>query len=194
LILADDFSIKTKIVLSALMSILMACDSKKLDKEIDSTEEANQSSNSFTLLRKWQRVVRFDCAGKIYSDQQETVQSPRAPVSITPYVFENLYSSSFRNLTNGSAGPAVSNFVTFVIDMAPTFLNLKVEEGVNEIGYEFSYCQELKKDGKGQPTSECEHIPVVKESGTLFIFVIYLQMWSDELLEIHPDQKNCRKT
>ncbi len=184
---------KKQITLILSLFFISACSSEKLDKNVDSPEEAQDSSNDFHLVRKWQRVIRYNCAGKVTSDKQETIQSPTMRVSIQPDVYNNLYSSSFKNVTNGSDHPLISNFDTFTIDMAPTVLNMQVNEGLNEIGYKFYYCFEYKKDWMGKVTGECAHQPELKESSSLFIFVIYEQIWLDGVLEIHPPDEGCSK-
>lgn len=83
---------------------------------------------------------------------------------------------------------------SFTIDMAPTTLNLKVEEGLNEIHYQFFYCDEMKKNEQGHETSECAYKPELREEGSLFIKVIYQQNWLSGVDEIKPSKEECEQS
>lgn len=83
----------------------------------------------------------------------------------------------------------VADYVRFTIDMAPTLLNMKVEEGVNQIAFEFQYCDELIVDTQG--ATICAHAPTVGEQGTLFIRVVYEQNWLPGFDEVRPSYETC---
>jgi hypothetical protein len=78
--------------------------------------------------------------------------------------------------------------------MAPTLLNMKVEEGLNLIQYEFYYCDELKKQDKtDQPTGQCNHTPQLRESGQLYLRVQYVQNWLDGQDVVKPSEEDCKE-
>jgi hypothetical protein len=176
---------KTTIFLLLFSSTLFSCTADVLDKDADTPEEAVEH----TLLREWQRVIRYDCNNKVVSDKIETVRSPTKYVSIVPDTTKDFYSSGIRNVTNNAW---IGGSYQFTIDMAPSLLNLKVEEGLNRLDYKFYYCTEYLTDELGRPTSDCAKTPTIDEAGTLYIKVIYQQKWLDGFIESKPTAEECK--
>jgi hypothetical protein len=177
-----------KILVLLLGLSAFACAPKELDKSATTPEQAAESAPT-VLTRQWQRVIRYDCNNQVTSDKMETVKSPIQNVSIKPFEYTNLYSSEFKNLTNGSS-PSTLNLTDFVIDMAPSAFNMKVEEGINKIEYKFLYCDQTVVDAQGQTT--CAKAPDVRESGTFFLNISYVQQNLDGFLELKPSPEECK--
>lgn len=159
--------------------------------ELDKLANTEDKASPHTLTREWKTVVRYDCDGNVISKKMETTKSPTKFISISPKTFQNIHSSTFKNLTNGSANPSVIDFHKFTIDMAPTLLNMKVQDGINQISYEFSYCDQPELGQSGVPTGNCLHTPVIRESGSLFINITYKQFWLDGEIHSKPTQDQC---
>lgn len=184
-------SIVIKCLSGLMLTIsISACTGKSMNKEATTVYKAE----TYTLIRDWKRVIRFDCQGKVVSDKTETIRAPNQYVSIAPKTSFNLYSAAFKNLTNQATAPMTTNLTSFTIDIAPTLLNLKVEEGINQLEYRFYYCDELKKNELNERTGDCVHQPALREEGTLFIKVLYQQNFLEGFDEVKPPTEDCKKT
>lgn len=169
---------------------LTACTGAELDKNATSPQKAE----TYQLVRDWKRVTRYNCAGEVTSDQIETVRSPNKFMTIQPKSYQGLYSARFVNLTNHSQAGVVSGNNSFTMDMAPSWLNMQVEEGLNVIQYEFYDCDEFKKDPTtNEPTRECKHAPELRESGYLYLRIQYIQNWLDGQDVVKPSDEECKQ-
>ena len=180
----------TLLSLTSLMLSLIACHSEDISKDSYTYEAAS----TYYLERAFQRVVRYDCSGDIVSDQIETVKSPRKSVRISPHQWDNLYSTKFKNVTLGSPAGAVVGRDTFTIDMAEAVFTMRVREGMNEISYEFYYCeQEVEDDSIEGKSTRCAHDPELREAGTVFINVSYFETYRRGSIESRPSEASCKK-
>lgn len=176
---------KTTLLFLLLSTALFSCTADVLGKDATTPDKASEH----LLLREWQQVIRYNCANEIVSDQVETVRAPNKYVSIVPNKTTNFYSAEIWNRTNNAR---IGGSYAFYIDMAPTLLNLKVEEGINQLNYKFKYCYDWKLGPDGKPTSECLKTPVLEEEGVLYIKVIYQQKWLSGSKTVKPTAEECK--
>lgn len=97
--------------------------------------------NSLTLVRKYQRVQRYTCAGALRSDQIESVASPEQWVTITPDGGRKATTVDIRNRQNGDTITWWMDNVTFLVKFHTTEGGLKVERGLNIVDYSFGTAQ-----------------------------------------------------
>ncbi len=161
-----------KLLIAICFLLSTACTAERLDKT--STPE---TAESFTLTKKFQRVQRLRCDGSILSDSIEVVSSPTKAVEIVPKHMGDLADSTFRNESNGSEANCKISLTRFQIDASPSFCNLEVSDGLNEIRYEFRYCPHWKMEWNNDGTSvrTCAAPLDVRETGRVFIRVNYAE-------------------
>ncbi len=165
-----------------LLIILASCE--KLSKT-DYASESNPYKE--TLIRKQQRVIRYNCKGEIRSDKIETINSVSRIYTLEPKETKNLYDfDAVNKTTNSKAGRlGAFNQGIFTLDLAPTIFNIKAIEGVNEIAWSFYYCSKLNSDKR------CIGNPELKESGTLYIEFKQEVQFINEISEIRPTKEEC---
>lgn len=163
---------------------LVACSRKELDKDNDSVDKAQ----TYHLLEKRQRVIRYNCQNQVTSDKIESVKTPIEHLSIKPQAGLLPYSSSFYNATLGTYAGSIVNHTDFTIDLNPGTLNMQVLIGINQINYKFYECaQLLPAPNEGQ----CAVAPELRESGSLFINVSYENIDLPGETLIKPSAEQC---
>jgi hypothetical protein len=178
-------TITTRILLFALLALsVSACSRKELNKDDDTVNEAK----TYYLLEQRQRVIRYNCQDQITSDKIETTKAPIDYVSIKPNSYKNLYGSSFDNLTMGTHAGSTIDYTDFTIDINPGFLNLEVAIGTNEISYKFYYCSQFLPPPK---ETLCAVQPEIRESGSVFINVVYESIELPGQSVIKPTPESC---
>jgi hypothetical protein len=175
------------LLLGNLLLLLSACSGELLDKGADSPEKAMQK----TLTREWQRIKRYSCKNELVSDQWETVASPRQLVSLYPNQTKNFYMLGLRNLSYENSLVGTSSY-DFWIDAEKGLFSVWVKPGMNELHYDFQYCDAKVMGPDGKPTGDCAHQPYVLESGRLFMNVTYNQIQRTEIGEYHPTPEQCK--
>ncbi len=174
----------TVFALTLLTMNLTSCNRNEISKSNDTVDKAE----TFHLVEKRQRVMRYNCQNVLISDRVETVQAPILPMSIKPKTNLNVYSSTFKNLTVGTTAGSVINYTDFTIDLNPGLLNLEVQLGSNQISYQFYYCDQLST----VPGSHlCATPAELRESGSVFINVSYENIDLDGTSAIHPSPESC---
>jgi len=129
----------------------------KLDHQTPATAKA------VTINRQMQRVIRYDCQGRISSDQLEEVQGP----SLQFYMASNstvdlLEFKALNETTNSLKGIIAYDQGTFILDLAKETTEMKAVEGINQIYWAFTFCTE--KDQSGKCTKK-----EIKEAGTAYL-------------------------
>lgn len=173
-----------KIYLLLACLFLMACEAQHLDKDNDSPYNPEQVH----LTRTFQRQITYDCDGFLVSDDIVTVNSPTKRVSIQPDRRSNFLYANYYNYTTMDSKHGDTNY-HFYIDLSPSLFNLHVERGLNEIEYEFFYCDETYVDHNG--SRHCTHSPYVGERGTLYVNVTYSEYMESEVRHRHPVTGEC---
>ena len=184
--------LKMKKLFLCLALIITGCAKKEIDKNEDNPEAASVVQ----LTRKFQHVIRYDCQGKIKSDQIETVASPVFPVQIQPDVSEHLWSSDFLNETTNSSPHCTSGIDTFNVDYSYGWCNMHVVSGVNTISYKFYYCDHIitETDADGNVSNKCADEPDIREEGTALLRIFYAEETLEGTSEVHPDPVSCEAT
>ena len=179
---------KSTILPLILLLGFTACSRKEISKDNDSVDKAS----TYALLEERQRVIRYNCQNVVTSDRVETVRAPLEHMTIKPNVLLGLYSSAFKNVTMNTTAGSIVNHTDFTIDFNPGTLNLEVREGINQIHYQFLYCDELKVIEGGGTT--CASAPVERESGDVFINVTYELRNLEGFSEIKPSLESCQNS
>ncbi len=162
---------------------MTACTATPLDKRSTTPNTAED----YSLTRVTQHIVRYDCLGQIASDQVDTISDPKELVEIRPHESAGLVSANFRNLDTDSSPICVFGQTKFNINLSPTVCDMEVKEGLNEIVYAFSYCDQIEHtDIPG-----CRTEPEVRERGRLFIYVHYREELRETVLK-YPSTEECR--
>ena len=176
------------LLLVALLA-LAAC-GQEIKKDANQVTEASTVS----LSRVYQRVVTYDCNGKVVSDAVDTVATPVQAITISPKSTANLYSSSFENLTMNTKPNCVVSNTTFNVDFEDGWCNMRVASGANQIHYRFFYCdnRETRQDDQGNSYEVCKTEPEVREEGLTWIRVTYQESKKSDTLEIHPSAESCQ--
>lgn len=175
--------IRKPFVLLITILSLSACSRQQLNKDNDSIDKAQ----TYALVEQRQRVIRYNCQDQVISDEIESVKTPIEHLSIHPKVSDQLYSSSFDNLTLNTSAGSIVNYTDFTIDRNPGLLNLEVQVGTNQIDYKFYYCrQRLTAPNEGT----CAHAPELQESGSIFIKVSYekIDLPGETIVKPAPEQ------
>jgi hypothetical protein len=175
------------LLLGNLLFLLAACSGDPLDKLANSPDKAIQK----TLTREWQRIKRYNCKNELISDKWETVVSPRQLVSIYPNQTKNFHMLGLRNLSYENSLVGTSGF-DFWIDAEKGFFSVWVKPGLNEVHYDFQYCDAKVIGPDGKPTADCSHQPYVLESGSIFMNVTYNQVERTEIGEYRPSAEECK--
>ena len=163
---------------------LVNCSSENIDKDFDTPS----NSKDIHLSRTLQRVVTYDCDGDVVSDQLATTDSPTKRVDIQPDSRFNIYHANYYNRTTGDTMRYDHNF-HFYIDLSPSIFNMHVQRGINEIYYEFLYCDDYYTSVDG--VRSCAHTPYVGESGSVFIDVRYTEYVNPGTRYSHPSRDSC---
>ncbi len=174
--------------LTLLLMLISSCGGEI----IDPNQNSEKNPQEVTLVRQQQLTKRYDCYGNLISSKLETINSVSKKYEIKPKEIENVWSF---NASNGSEirGSLTNNTGVFTIDMAPTLLNIRVYSGMNEIRYEFRYCDDQRQrtiqngDGTSRTETYCANIPTTKEHGSIFINVTYK-------VEIIPGNRQIRRS
>ena len=177
-----------KFFLATSSSLLfIGCGDGTLLSKSDSTPS---NAQKFNLTRVTQRTVRYDCKGKVTSDQQELQSAPREWVSIYPNKAEDFWNlevtNSARHRTLG-----VGDF-KFWLDAGDGAFSMWVNNGINELDYNFTYCHKKAVDSHGKPTGECAHAPQAEENGKIYVDINYTEKVLDGELEVHPTPEECK--
>lgn len=188
----DQFTMKYKTTFYFLVfsfSIFSAgCGPVDLDKLLNSEPKAK----NYNLTKEFKLVERYDCDNVLVSNKVETITLPQQAIRINPKSFDNLFSSYFKNETNESSPATVEGKVKFTLDIENAdSKNMKVENGINKINYEFRYCGIPELDSSGKKTGKCLSTPVVRESGSIFVNIVYQEVHSDGVLTFKPSPENC---
>ncbi len=157
---------------------MVACGAQDLAKT--PTGSQGENVNHVEITRSYQRVIRLGCGGVVKSDRVETVKSPTQNVKISPDSYDGIYSSDFYN-TKTRSRPATASYTNFVVDLADTWLNMRVELGRNVVEYKFSRCSEWQ----GPPGSQTCKTPTVYESGLVVLEVGYTEEHLTEVRTIN---------
>jgi len=179
-----------KFILTAFI-LLAGCTAQVIDKNAQSQEEASL----IPLTRVFQRVIRFDCAGNVQSDQIETTQSPTATIKISPVSRKDIYSSDFENLTLNTQASCIVDHSEFNLDYSYGACNMRVASGTNQIRYRFYYCPQwaTKYDSQGKAYQACVGTLELREEGITWVRVTYEEINKTETLEYHPSAESCRQ-
>ncbi len=179
------------VLLYAALGTLIACSGQHLDKSGDPYK-----ASVISLTHVFQRVVRYDCNGRVTSDKTETVRSPTQLVTISPSTNRDLESSSFSNLTMGTKANCIFDVGSFYVDYYDGWCSMRVGLGKNEIRYDFTYCDQktTRYDGRGNPYQDCASLSSrTHETGTTWIDVSYSEDFRSGILEIHPSAESCQQ-
>lgn len=179
------------VLLYATLGTLIACSGEYLDKGGDPSK-----ASVIPLTRVFQRVIRYDCNGRVTSDMTETVGSPTQLVTIPPHTSENLESSSFSNITMGTKANCIFDVGSFYVDYYDGACSMRVGAGKNEIRYDFTYCDQktTRYDSQGNAYQECAPTATrTHETGTSWIDVSYSEETRSGSLEIRPSAESCRQ-
>lgn len=174
-----------KICLLIYVFIFSACAKNEINKDDNTVNGAK----TYHLEEIRQRVIRYNCKNEVTTDRTETTRAPTLRMSIQPNSFENLYGSSFENKTLNTIAGSITNHTDFTIDLNPGALNLEVQEGINQISYQFSYCSQLLPPPND---IQCAVTPDIRETGSVFINVTYGLTNLNETLEIRPTPDQCK--
>lgn len=170
-------------LLLIVLVLLTACEN------VSKTEHTSEGSAlEEVFIRKHQRVVRYDCKGKVTSDKTETINSVSKSFTLNPKTKKNLYDFHAHNKTTNSSAGHVGMLKegVFTLDLAPTVFNIKANEGMNHIEWKFTYCDSPKQDGT------CAVAPVAKESGDLYIHIREDVLNVEGIQEIRPTADQCK--
>jgi hypothetical protein len=175
------------VLLYAALGTLIACTGQYLDKTGDPSK-----ASVISLTRVSQRVIRYDCNGRMTSDMTETVGSPTQLVTIQPRTRTNLETSSFSNLTMGTKANCIFDVGNFYVDYYDGWCSMRVGSGKNEIRYSFTYCDQstTRYDGNGNPVQDCTSRSY--ETGTTWIDVSYSEDFRSGTQEIRPSAESCQ--
>ncbi|MCB0412913.1 MAG: hypothetical protein KDD50_01185 [Bdellovibrionales bacterium] len=175
--------IKKVISIGLVMMGMAGCNSEVIPIESSNSED----SYEVLLVKKTQRVVRYDCDEKLISDRVETVKSPQKFMRISPRTYSGIFGSQFKNLTTGDTGMSY-NYDSFYINTSPTWLDIHVIEGKNELRYEFTFCSDIKEDSEQNQFCAGEKS---YEVGTRYIDVKYEEQHIEEVKVVKPIEGSC---
>jgi hypothetical protein len=155
-----------------VFALLSGCSATEIGRDHDSPENAM----SFSLVRVYQRTLRYDCTNTLTSDALEVIQDSREVVKLRPKSGQSL-GAEFRNLTtNDSPGGWTSgsngSSYTFGINVTKTWLDMKVAQGTNKIHYRYG----------GTPETD---------EGDVYINVKYSQETKPGTREIYMTPEEC---
>lgn len=172
-----------KLLLVTFLVILSSCEN------VSKTDFASaESPFKETIVRKKQRVIRYNCKGEIQSDKVESLNGLWKIYTIEPKVKTNLFDFVAVNKTTGSKAGRLGVFKTgvFTLDLAPTLFNINAVEGLNVIDWSFHYCSKpIENHG-------CSVKTEVKESGTFYIDIKYEVEFINEIDEVRPSKEECK--
>ncbi len=139
-----------------------------------------------TFTRKKQIIVRYDCSNHVISNNLETINSLSKKMTINYENRKDAWSYEVFNRTtkDGKRGALVSEG-KFVIDIAPTLFNMKVNEGFNQVEYVFKKCTQIGKNPQGQKI--CVGEQLTEREGIFEIQIVYY-------VEIIPGEQVVRPT
>jgi hypothetical protein len=160
---------------------LVACDDVHPDDHQSPSE-----AKIINMVREFQRVKRYDCKDNLISDKVTTVKSPTKTITIRPKSYKNLFSSNFKNETNGAGSGSVWGYDTITLDMANAWLTMQVVSGINEIAYQFKNCDHSIEQGE-----VCNSFQV--EEGSMFINVNYSEVLLEGFREYRPSEEECNQ-
>ncbi len=149
---------------------LVGCSYKPLDKAADSPAKAQK----IEIERRYQIVKKFNCEGRLVEEEWETTESPTYHVKIDSSVKEFIKESEFYNRTTRSRPTCNVGLHKFTIDMVPSWCNMHVLKGINEIDYKFY-----------------NMVGLLVESGTVYIDVGYSEYFSPHPKTEYPDRDTC---
>lgn len=159
---------------------------------LDTKDTTMDSAQTFTLTKISQRTQRFDCNDNLQSDQVETVQMPVQEVSISPSTPGTVYSFNVTDLTNGHIAQMTANNTSLYIDCGDGALSLWVNQGINQLNYQFTTCDKFTTDPTtGQSTSVCADTPTTLDSGSFYINVSCVEQTLSGIRSIHPTADQC---
>ena len=160
--------------------------------DVDPTETSPVSPQEVNLVRKNQRVLRYNCKDELVSDKVETVNSIQKTLLVKPTQTENLWSFNAINKNNNSrTGGILNNAGKLTLNISPTVFHMRVTPGVNQIEYTFEYCRHfIKEEGLSGKAEACTE-GFEEQRGEIYVFVNY----SEELLPgemvIKPTPASC---
>lgn len=148
----------------------------KLDHQTPATAKV------VTLNRQMQRVVRYDCQGRVSSDQVEEVQGPSQLFYMSSNFTTDLIGfKAINQTTNSTKGGIEYDQGVFTMDLADETNQMKTVEGINQIAWAFTFCAEKNEADKCIKKE-------VRESG-----VAYLNVHLGEVLIEGRTKIKCKK-
>lgn len=169
------------IQLSIMMSVLVACNGTDVFPEDHQTSD---TAIEMELIKVLKRVKTYNCEGQEISDDWSVWSAPKERIQIRPSTYRNLTGSHFRNNTTNSSPSWVIGHDSFNIDMASTLFNMRVNEGINEISYKFSFCDSERNDS--EPCDDS-----YEEVGNLYMNIKYRVEREEGIYESHPSEEEC---
>ncbi len=170
---------------ASLLIGLTACSPNNLNKSDNSPGMAKD----YLITRQFQRVVRYNCTGQLISDKVETVSPPNIYVQTAPQNGYHLDHADYLNLTTNSRPGCITSQTQFSIDTSPTACNMQVVVGLNQIKYDFYYCDSYITQPNG--SANCSAPLKVGESGQLYINIKYQEKSLDGMTEVKPTSNEC---
>jgi len=178
----------TKLLALTLLTLLAsAC------TDVDPTQTSPAAPQQVNLVRKNQRVLRYDCPDRLISDRFETVNSIQKTLLVKAPKTENLWYFTAINRNNGSrTGGLINDSGKLTVNISPTLFHMRVQPGLNHIDYTFEYCADSITDsGELGQASGCSQ-PIEEQRGEIFVFVNYSEETLSGELVIKPSLESCR--
>lgn len=180
-----------RVLACTVLLMAVGCGSPKVLSTQDPNNNSAQTAPAVYLTKATQDVKNYDCSGKLVSTDHTMPRAPRAFYTLPPKNLVNLF--QLKIAVTNSAGTLPFTFANseFWIDAGHGAINsLWVESGANQFDYSFYYCDAWKYDSHGVQTGECLVDLVVRETGTVFMNVVYQEQVLPAT-ENHPDPSTC---
>lgn len=173
-------------LMSILIIVLVSC-------ELVKPEETSQDKpHELNLTREQQRTLRYDCDGKLISDKVETLNSLSKTYSVKPKLKGNLYGFKARGVESGDTAGGlaiIGKRGKFTVDYAPTVFNIQIYKGLNEIRYNFEYCDISGNDENGHHV--CLEGYKEGPERSFWLNLNYSVQTLPETREVRPSQESC---
>ncbi len=159
---------------------------------VDPDETSAENPSRDTIIRKKQLTRRYNCEGDLVSEKIETTNSLSKTYRISPDERSHLWGFTATGVSSGdSHGALWGTQGQFTVDLAPTVFNIKINPGLNEIKYTFSYCYEVGVDPV-TGDEQCAHTPEETEPKSFWLDIEYKVVELNGAREFRPSEADCQ--
>ena len=158
--------------------------------QVETEGNSKEAPMEVDMVRQLQLVKRFNCDGELTSEQVETIAPLSFGLMIKAEDSRNLWEFRAHGGSGDYKGTLWRDYGQVTLDYSPTVFNIRVRQGLNEIKYQFGYCDDVRID----PVSSrnyCANEVSYSNEKSHWVYINYEVRNLTGVKEIHPSTESC---